>query len=133
MVLDHLDERRQALHNAVKSNSILVGRDILIDIHCIEHALRHRIDGLDGTSWGLRLDELMEATDTELDAELNKLPDNVHHVLASYRSHRNGSPLSRVISLARRGRDALEDGLAYCRNFLAVPQRSSGRDRGTPS
>jgi hypothetical protein len=133
MVLDHLDERRQALRNALTSNSILVARDILIGIHAIEHALRHQIDGLDDTGWGLRLNELMEATATELDAELHKLPDNVDHVLASYRSHRKGSPLGRLISIARKGHDALEDGLTYCRNLLTLSQGSAGHDRGTPS
>jgi hypothetical protein len=133
MVLDHLDERRQALHNALTSNSILVARDILVDIHGIEHALRHRIDRLEGTAWGQRLDELMQATATELDVELHKLPDNVHHVLASYMPHQSESPLGRLMSFVSKGHRVLEDGAAYCRDLLAFTHRSAGHDRGRPS
>src|SRR5579859_457188 len=40
MVLDGIDDKRMALHHALKTNRVAVAKDILTDIYDIEHALR---------------------------------------------------------------------------------------------
>ena len=57
MVLDRLDNRRTALRVALKNNRVLVAKEILTEIYDTEYALRVRIDQLDESEWGQRLDE----------------------------------------------------------------------------
>jgi hypothetical protein len=107
MVLDHLDDKRLALNHALKSNRILIAKDILADIYDIEHALRDRIDRLDKSDWGRRLDELMSAVASDLEAEFQTLPEHTRHVLGAGGRQRQPSAPGFLTSLVRKGRDAL--------------------------
>ena len=57
MVLDRLDNRRTALRVALKNNRVLVAKEILTEIYDTEYALRVRIDRLEESEWGQRLDQ----------------------------------------------------------------------------
>ena len=121
MVLDHLDDKRLALHDALKRKQIiLIAKDILTDIYAVEFALRVRIDQLDQSAWGERLNR----------------PDR-----RDRRSGRSGGepasrecrrtcwdraacaairPLAgRLTYLAWKGRDALAGGAAFCRKLVS--------------
>jgi hypothetical protein len=120
MVLDRLDDRRMALRVALKNNRVLVAREILTEIYDAEYALRVRIDLLDESEWGPRLDNLIGATATLVEAEVSRFPDKVGHVLGS-RSLRSYQSLSgRLTFLAWKGRDALADGAAFCRKLVST-------------
>ncbi len=125
MVLDHLDGKRMALNHALKSNRILIAKDCLADIYDIEHALRG-ISRLDESDWGRRLDELMTAIAADLHAEYQKLPENTHHVLGGRTLRRHHPAPGFVTYLARKSRDALVGGVAYCRGLLDRGHRSAG-------
>jgi hypothetical protein len=73
----------------------------------------------------------MQATASELEVELHKLPDNVHHVLAAFMPHRGASPLGRLVALVSKGHRMLEESAAYCRDLLAFAHRPAGHDRGS--
>jgi hypothetical protein len=106
-VLDRLDDRRSALRVALKNNRVIAAKHILTAIDDIEHALRYRIDLLDGSAWGDRLNELM----TSIAA---MVPASVNHVLGS-RSPRSHQTLAgRLTRLVWRGRDAMSNGAAFC-------------------
>ncbi len=118
MVLDRLDNRRTALRMALKNNRVLVAKEILTEIYDTEYALRVRIDQLDRSEWGQRLENLISATSTLVEAEVSRFPDNVGHVLGS-RSLRSHQSLSgRLTYLAWKGRDALAGGAAFCRKLV---------------
>lgn len=61
MVLDRLDDNRSALRGALKSERIMVAKDILAEIHDTESALRARIDLDEDCDRGIRLRNLMSA------------------------------------------------------------------------
>jgi hypothetical protein len=107
MVLDHLDDKRIALNHAFKGNRIPIAKEILADIYDIENALRARIDRLDKSDWGRRLDELMKAVANDLQAEFQTLPENTRHVLEAGARHRRPFAPGFLTSLVRKGRDAL--------------------------
>lgn len=121
MVLDHLDDKRISLKHALKSNRVAVAKDIVIEIDEIEHALRTEIDQLDQSDWGRRLDELMAAVATDLKAEFQTLPENIHHVLGSHKLHHAAPGL--LTYLKGKGRDALTGGVTYCQSLLGVGHR----------
>ncbi|WOH54057.1 hypothetical protein [Bradyrhizobium sp. sBnM-33] len=87
MVLDHLDDKRLALRLALKSNRVMIAKDVLTEIYAIEDALQVRIEGLDTSDWGRRLDQLMAAVVADLQIEFQGLPDGLHHVLGSCKRH----------------------------------------------
>lgn len=118
MVLDHLDARREALCHALKQRHIVIARDILVDIYDIEHALRVRIDRLDECEWGLRLDSLMKAVATPVEAEINTIGGTLHHILGSRALRSHNTLAGRLTFLAWKGRDALTDSVAYCRKLV---------------
>jgi hypothetical protein len=107
MVLDHLDDRRIHLTHALKSNRIPVAKDILTDIYDIEHALRVRIDRIEETDWGRRLDAVMAAVASDLKAELQSIPDNLHHVLGSLALHRHHAEPAGLAFLVQKGRSLI--------------------------
>jgi hypothetical protein len=119
MVLDQLDEKRLALRHALKNNHILIARDILIDIYDIEYALQVRIDLLEESEWGRRLDSLMEAVAALLEAEVHTIPAPLRHVLGSWKLHRHDTLTGRLTYVVWKGRDALADGAAYCRKRMS--------------
>ena len=125
MVLDHLSDRRMALTRALKSNRILIAKDILSDIYDTEHALRG-ISRFDESDCGRRLDGLMAAIAGDLQTEFLTLPENTHHILGSRTLHRDHSAHGVVTSLARKGRAAVVGGAAYCRSLVGRGHRSAG-------
>jgi hypothetical protein len=124
MVLDQLEDKRATLHFALKNERILVAREILANIYDTEYALRVRIDLLEQSDWGQRLDELMAAIGALVEAEVSRFPENVGHILGS-RSLRNHDSLAgRMTYWAWKGRDAVSGGLAYCKKMVSGPENS---------
>ncbi|MBR1250759.1 hypothetical protein JQ609_28040 [Bradyrhizobium sp. AUGA SZCCT0169] len=107
MVLDQLDDQRIALSHALKRNRISIARDILTDIYDIEYALRSSIDRIDQTDWGRKLDAVMAAVASDLKAELQTLPGNLHHVLASHTLHRHHAEPVGLAFLVQKGRNLI--------------------------
>jgi hypothetical protein len=118
MVLDRLDDKRSALRVALKNNRVLVAREILTEIYDTEYALQVRIDLLDQSDWGNRLDSLMKAIAALVEAEVARFPPNVGHVLGSRSLHSHQSLAGRLTYLAWKGRDAVSNGAAYCRKLI---------------
>lgn len=110
MVLDHLDDRRSMLRQAVKSSRIENAKEILFDIYDVEHQLHDWIARLDESDWGRRLEQIMAALAADLNAEYHTLPGDdvhgdLHHVLEGIeRRHR---PASLLHHLWLKGRDVL--------------------------
>jgi hypothetical protein len=124
MVLDRLDDQRATLRFALKNERILVAREILADVYATEYALRVRIDSLEQSEWGQRLDELVAAIATLVEAEVSRFPENVGHILGS-RSLRSHQSLSgRMTYWAWKGRDAVSDGAAYFKRMVIGPEKS---------
>jgi len=118
MVLDRVDDRRSALRVALKNNRILVARDILTAIYDTESALRVRIERLDGSAWGERLNGLMTAIAALVEAEVSRFPDSVGHVLRSRNLRGHQTLAGRLTCLVRTARDAVSDGAAFCMRRL---------------
>jgi hypothetical protein len=124
MVLDRLDDKRSALRVALKSNRILVAKNILTGIYDTEYALRLRIDLLDESDWGKRLDHLMNAIAVLVESEVSHFPDKLGHVLESRSLRSRHSWSVRLTHLAWKGRDAVSGGVAYCRKLVGQPEKS---------
>jgi hypothetical protein len=118
MVLDRLDHKRSALRVALKTDRVLVAREILTDIYDSEYALQVRIDLLDQSDWGVRLDSLMKAIAALVEAEVARFPPNVGHVLGSRSLRSHQSLAGRLTYLAWKGRDAVSGGAAYCKRLV---------------
>jgi hypothetical protein len=124
MVLDRLEDKRALLRFALKSERILVAREILVGAYDTEYALQVRIDQFAQSDWGRRLDELMASIAALVESEVSRFPDNVGHILGS-RSLRSHQSLSaRMTYWAWKGRDVVSDGFAFCRNLVGGPERS---------
>jgi hypothetical protein len=121
MVLDRLESKRTMLRIALKHERILVAKEILIDIYDTEYALRVRIDQFAETDWGKRLDALMASITALVESEIKRFPDNVGHVLGSRSLRSHNSIAGRVTHWAWKGRDALNAGVALCKNIVAGP------------
>lgn len=122
IVLDRFDDKRLALHDALKRKQILVAKDILTDIYAVEYALRVRIDLLDQSAWGERLNTLMRAVTEMVDVEVQSVPKhlrNVQHVLESRSLRSHDSLIGRLTFLAWKSHDALSGGASYCRKLVA--------------
>lgn len=118
MVLDELDDKRLALRIALKHNRVLIARDLLADIYDTEYALRVRIDGLEQSEWGGRLQRLMDAIATLVASEVSRFPANVGHILGSRRLRSHDSLTGKLTYLAWKGRDAVQDGAAAFRKLI---------------
>jgi hypothetical protein len=110
MALDHLDDRRRLLSEALGSNRVESAKEILIDIYDIEYHLHEWIARLDQSEWGKRLEECMAALAADLDAEYHTLPgdvhdDHLHHVLEGIERRRPAAGLMHHLWLM--GRNAL--------------------------
>jgi hypothetical protein len=103
IALDHLDDTRLGLKQALRGDRIQVAKENLADIYEMETAFRDEIGHLETSDWGPKLDGLMAQVAADLDAEFHRLPEGTHHVLASVHRHGHGT----LTSLVRRGRDAL--------------------------
>src|SRR6202047_1366521 len=124
MVLDRLEDKRATLHLALKNQQSLFAREILPDVYDPEYALRVRIDLLEQSDWGQRLDELMAAIGALVEAEVSRFPENVGHILGS-RSLRNHESLAgRMTYWVWKGRDAVSSGVAYCKKMVSGPENS---------
>jgi hypothetical protein len=122
MVLDRLEDKREALRVALKNNRVLVAREILIEIYDTEYALQVRIDRLDHSDWGKRLDQLMNSIAALVETEVARFPANVGHVLGSRSLRSYQSLTGRLTYLAWKGRDALSSGAARCLKFYGKHQ-----------
>jgi hypothetical protein len=118
MVLDRLDDKRLALRVALKNNRVLVAKEILTDIYDTEYALQVRIDQLDRSDWGVRLQHLMNAIAPLVESEVSRFPDNVGHVLGSRSLRSHDSLAGRLTYWAWKGRDVVSDGAAYCKKLI---------------
>jgi hypothetical protein len=107
MVLDRLEDKRAALRVALRNNRVLVAKEILTDVYDTEYSLQVRIDQLDQSEWGVRLEALMTSIATLVEAEVARFPDNVGHVLGSRRLRSHDSLAGRLTYLAHKGRDAV--------------------------
>lgn len=120
MVLDRLEDKRSALRFALRNERVLVAKELLTDIYDTEYALQVRIDLLEESEWGQRLDNLIGATATLVEAEVSRFPDNVGHILGS-RSLRSHQSLSgRLTYLAWKGRDVLAGGATFCKRLVGA-------------
>jgi hypothetical protein len=120
MALDRIDDHRAALRVALRNNRVLVAKALLAEIYDTEYAIRVRIDRLDGSPWGERLRELMDAIGALVEAEVNRFPDEVGHVLGSRRLRSYQSLTGRLTYFAWKGRDAITDGAAFCKKLINV-------------
>jgi hypothetical protein len=107
MVLDRLEDNRAMLRVALRNNRVMVAKEILTHIYDTEYALRVRIDQLDQSEWGVRLEALMTSIATLVEAEVARFPDNVGHVLGSRSLRSHDSLAGRLTYLAYKGRDAV--------------------------
>ena len=129
MVLDHLDDRRWALKQALKHSRIEAAKEILTDIYDIEYQLRDRIARLDQSDWGRRLHDFMAALAQDLVAEYQTLPGDgdphgdLHHILEGIeRRHPTAGLLH---SLWWKGRDALAGGASYCQKLVGADHKQA--------
>jgi hypothetical protein len=125
MVLDRLDDKGSALRVALRNNRVAVARELLTEIYDIDYALRVRIDLLDESEWGKRLDNLMNAIATLVESEVSRFPKDVGHVLGSRSLRRHQSLAGRLTYLAWKGRDAISGGAAYCKRLVGQPEKST--------
>jgi hypothetical protein len=124
MVLDRLENRRSELRVALMSNRVLVAKEILTDMYDTEYALQVRIDQLDQSDWGVRLQSLMASIAALVEAEVARFPDNVGHVLGSRRLRSHDSLAGRLTYLAYKGRDAVSGGGALLKKLTGQTERS---------
>ncbi|MEH2489951.1 hypothetical protein [Bradyrhizobium sp. AZCC 2230] len=120
MVLDRLDDKRLALRIALRHNRFLVARDLLTEIYDAEHALKLRIDGIEQSAWGIRLQQLMDAIAALVSAEVSRFPANVGHILGSRRLRSQDTLGGKLSYLAWKGRDAVQDGAAALRKLIGA-------------
>jgi hypothetical protein len=118
MVLDRLDDQRLALRTALRTERVLVAKEILTDIYDTEYSLQVRIDLLEQSDWGERLRNLMNAIAALVESEVSRFPDNVGHILGSRSLRSYQSLAGRLTYLAWKGRDAVSGGAAYCRKLV---------------
>jgi hypothetical protein len=118
MVLDQVEDARSALRMALQKNRPMVARQILVATYDTEHALQVRIGELDESAWGTRLRNLMDAIAALVEDEVSRFPDEVGHILGSS-SLRSGQSLARRLnSMAWKGRDAFNSGVASCMRLI---------------
>jgi hypothetical protein len=115
MVLDQIDDKREALRMALKNNRVIVARDILVDVYNTEYALRVRIRELEKSEWGKRLRHIMDAIAAMVDAEVSRFPDEVGHVLTSRSLRKHDLFAGRLTHLAWKARDAIGDALSFAK------------------
>ena len=101
MVLDYLEERRQALCQAMRDNRLVLAQATLNEILNSEYALRRNVTLSGASDWATRLDDIMKAVTADVHAEAARIPDNIEHVLvATLRRHDTLS--RRLVSLVSR-------------------------------
>jgi hypothetical protein len=118
MVLDRLEDKRQALRIALRNNRVVIAREILVDIYNTEYALQVRIRELEQSEWGTRLRNIMDTIATLVEDEVSRFPDDVGHVLKSRRLRGHHLLAGRLTHLAWKGRDAISDSAAFCKGLI---------------
>jgi hypothetical protein len=118
LVLHQLDDKRLMLRKALRDNHVSIAKDILSAIYEIEYALRVRIDQLDESDWGRRLNDLMEAIADLVTTEVQSIPSETRHVLCSPKLRRHNSLSARLTYLAWKSRDAVANGASFCRRLM---------------
>jgi len=116
MVLDRVEDKHSTLRVALRNNRVMVAKEILAEIYDTEHAVQSAIDLHDRSSWGERLDRLMNEVTALVEAEVSRFPDNVGHILGSRRHRRR--------SLAGQLRNAVSGGTAFCRKLVGPREKS---------
>ncbi|CCE00438.1 hypothetical protein [Bradyrhizobium sp. STM 3809] len=111
MVLDQLEDKRLALRVALKNNRVVTAKEILTSIYDIEYAIQVRIDRIEESDWGQRLNAIMSNNAKMVQAEIKRFPDEVGHVLGSNRLRSHRSLGDRLTYIAWKGRDALKTAL----------------------
>ncbi|WP_257169988.1 hypothetical protein [Bradyrhizobium sp. SRS-191] len=111
MVLDQLEDKRLALRIALKNNRVVTAKEILTGMYDIEYAIQVRIDRIEESEWGNRLNAIMTNTDKMVQAEVKRFPDEVGHVLGSNRLRSHRSLGDRLTYFAWKGRDAIKTAL----------------------
>ena len=120
MVMDRIDDDRAALRIALRNNRVLIAKELLADAYNIEYALRVRIDKLDESEWGVRLQGLMDGIADLVEAEVKRFPDEVGHVLGSRRLRGYQSLSGRLTYFAWKGRDAISNGASFCMKLISA-------------
>ncbi len=120
MVLDRLEDSRSTLRVALRNNRVLVAKQILTEIYDTEYALQVRIDQIEQSDWGVRLEKLMTTIATLVEAEVARFPENVGHVLGSRRLRSYDSLAGRLTYLAYKGRDAVTGGGALLKKLTGA-------------
>jgi hypothetical protein len=118
MVLDRIEDQRSTLRLALGKNRILVAKNILASIYDAEHALHAGIEDLDRSEWGARLDQLINEVIDLVQAEVERFPSNVGHVLGSASRRRHSSLVGRLTSLGSKGRDIITSGATFCKRLI---------------
>ena len=118
MVLDRIDDGRRALRIALKQNRVIIARDLLSDIYDTEYALKKHIDQFEGSEWGVRLQQLMDAVAALVAAEISRFPAEVGHVLGSRRLRSQDSLAGKLTSLAWKAGDAVTNGAAHVKKLI---------------
>jgi len=121
MALDWLEDKRSALHAALKNNRVQDAKEILASMYDTEYAFQVRVDGLDRSDWGERLRHLMDETAVLIETEVSRFPDNVGHVLGSPKLRSHESLGGRLTYMAWKGRDALSDGVGFFKKLIGQP------------
>jgi hypothetical protein len=107
----------------LRNNRVMVAKEILTEIYDTEHAVQTGIDLLERSSWGERLDHLMNAVTALVEAEVSRFPDNVGHILGS-RRHRRRSLAAQLAGVAGKARNALSGGTAFYRKLVGPREKS---------
>jgi hypothetical protein len=114
MVLDQIDDKRIALLIALRKNRVTIARDVLADINRTEAALRVGIREFDASEWGTRMGEIRNGIAALVEAEVNRFPDELGHILEMRNSRGNGL----LAGLIGKGRDAISDGATFCKRLI---------------
>jgi hypothetical protein len=101
MVLHQIDDKRAMLRGILKNKRVLVAKEVLAEIDDTERALRARADLLGASDNRQRLDDLIAAVDALINAEVQSLPGNLHHVLGA-RGGRGNSIAGRLTSYCKK-------------------------------
>jgi hypothetical protein len=123
MVLDRLEDNQSTLRVALRNNRVMVAKEILTEIYDTEDAVQTSIDMLERSSWGQRLDHLMNAVTALVEAEVSRFPDNVGHILGS-RRHRRRSLAGQLAGMAGKARNAMSGGTAFYRKLVGPRENS---------
>jgi hypothetical protein len=118
MVLDQLEDKQLQLRIALKNNRVIAAKAILADVYDTEYAIQVRLDRIEESEWGERLNAIMESIATMVETEVSRFPDEVGHVLGSQRLRSHRSLAGRLTYLAWKSRDAINGGAAFCKRLI---------------